>query len=218
MLEQGLITFTGDDVAEFLQGQLTCDVKEISPDQIHLGAYCNPQGRVISTFRIFLRENQFHLELPKDNIDITQQTLHKYAVFSKISVLSEPSKNSLDLVSQIKKGIPNITATTSEKFTPHMLNLPELGAVSFNKGCFIGQEVVARTEHLGTVKRKLYKVNIDSNQTPKPGDKLIDENQHEVGIVVNASQRQLLAVIKVAAIDTTIFWQNFVCRPIAPLC
>ena len=175
------------------------------PDTLH---YCNPQGRVIATFKIFLCDNQFYLQLPTDNIENTLNTLHKYAPFSKIDVQSADSDEQLDVIKQIEAGIPHITAATSEKFTPHMLNLPELNAVSFTKGCFIGQEVVARTEHLGIVKRKLYQATIDSEQIPSPGDKLMDEKENEVGIVVNAAAGKLLAVIKNNAVGNEIFFED----------
>ena len=48
-----LLSISGPDALRFLQGQLTCDVAEITPTQSRLGAHCNPQGRVISFFRIF---------------------------------------------------------------------------------------------------------------------------------------------------------------------
>lgn len=58
----------------------------------------------------------------------------------------------LDLIA----GIPWLDAAGSEQFIPQMLNLDRLGGIGFNKGCYTGQEVVARTQYLGTVKRRLY--------------------------------------------------------------
>ena len=53
----------------------------------------------------------------------------------------------------IMSGIPWLTTATSEQFIPQMLNLDQLGGISFSKGCYTGQEIVARTHYLGKAKR-----------------------------------------------------------------
>jgi hypothetical protein len=95
----------------------------------------------------------------------------------------------------INAGIPLILAATSEQYTPHMLNLDRLGAVSFNKGCYTGQEVVARTQHLGKSKRRLMHFRTDGNAVAV-GEKLRHEAR-DVGEVVNAIGEDLLAVVPV---------------------
>jgi hypothetical protein len=95
----------------------------------------------------------------------------------------------------INAGIPLILAATSEQYTPHMLNLDRLGAVSFNKGCYTGQEVVARTQHLGKSKRRLMHFRTDGNAVAV-GEKLRHE-ERDVGEVVNAIGEDLLAVVPV---------------------
>lgn len=97
----------------------------------------------------------------------------------------------------IRAGVPAILAATQEQFTPQMANLELLGGVSFTKGCYTGQEVVARTQHLGKVKRRLYLAHIDGTAAPQPGDALAGT---EHGTVVNAAPApgggfDLLAVI-----------------------
>ena len=59
-------------------------------------------------------------------------------------------------LADIRAGVPRITAKSSDTFLPQMLNLDRLGAVSFEKGCYVGQEIVARAQHLGRVKRRAY--------------------------------------------------------------
>ncbi len=70
--------------------------------------------------------------------------------------------------SEIRHGIPRVTAATQELFTPQMLNyeLAAVGGVSFRKGCYPGQEVVARTHYLGKVKRRMYRVKLDDEFAP----------------------------------------------------
>jgi folate-binding protein YgfZ len=95
----------------------------------------------------------------------------------------------------IQAGIPTIEAATTEKYTPHMLNLDCLGAISFSKGCYTGQEVVARTEHLGRARRRLMRFRMDAPGVAA-GDRVIHDGQ-EVGEVVNVAGLHLLAVVPV---------------------
>ncbi|MGQ0442472.1 MAG: CAF17-like 4Fe-4S cluster assembly/insertion protein YgfZ, partial [Methylophilaceae bacterium] len=61
---------------------------------------------------------------------------------------------------EIQAGIPDVTARTQEKFVPQMLNLDILNGINFKKGCYTGQDIVARSHYLGSVKRRTYLVNI----------------------------------------------------------
>ncbi len=68
----------------------------------------------------------------------------------------------------IHAGMPQIFPATSEKFTPHMINLPELEGVSFNKGCYTGQEIIARTQYLGKAKQHLIQLtNLGTELLPR---------------------------------------------------
>lgn len=83
----------------------------------------------------------------------------------------------------IAEGLPNIKANTSESFIPQMLNLDVLGGISFQKGCYTGQEVIARLHYKGTVKRRLYIFN--SNSTVYPAtDLFIPDNANAIGTVL----------------------------------
>lgn len=72
----------------------------------------------------------------------------------------------------IEAGIPSIVAETSDSFVPQMLNLDRIGAVSFTKGCYVGQEIVARTQHLGRIKRRMYRAHWNGSSHIGPGDTL----------------------------------------------
>ncbi len=93
-------------------------------------------------------------------------------------------------------GLAEITTENTEKYTPHMLNLDRLGAISFDKGCYTGQEVVARTENLGESKRRLKRYRCDAPGIAI-GDKLSD-GERDLGTVVNVLGNELLAVTPVA--------------------
>jgi len=109
----------------------------------------------------------------------------------------------------IHAGIPNIYHTTLENFVPQMVNLPLVNGVSFNKGCYPGQEVVARMHYLGKLKKRMYRITIDTQELPHPGDNIYEsntDNQQSVGEVVDAQfnsegQVDSLAVIQVASAE-----------------
>jgi folate-binding protein YgfZ len=109
----------------------------------------------------------------------------------------------------ILAGIPEVYPATVEAFVPQMLNLQALGAISFTKGCYTGQEIVARTQYLGKLKRRMYRAHVDVETAPRPGQPLHvpgPEDQQSVGQVV-ASQAapeggyELLAVVLVDSVD-----------------
>ena len=108
------------------------------------------------------------------------------------SVLSDEEH----IAMKIRAGFAEITPANTEKYTPHMLNLDRIGAISFDKGCYTGQEVVARTEHLGHSKRRLMHYQCTAPDIAI-GDKVSDD-QRDVGDVVNVSGEDLLAVTPVA--------------------
>jgi tRNA-modifying protein YgfZ len=91
----------------------------------------------------------------------------------------------------IMAGIPAIYAETSGQFTPHQLNFPEIGGVSFNKGCYIGQEIIARTHYLGKSKSRLYRVSFETNNLPLLGTPLLDyEQKTEKGTLIMCAKEQ----------------------------
>jgi hypothetical protein len=113
---------------------------------------------------------------------------------------------------KIRAGIPEILGDSSEKYTPHMLNLDLLGAISFDKGCYTGQEIVARTQNLGSSKRRLMRYRSDA--TLSSGDKLYN-GQKYVGDVINVIENDLLAVTSVDAHDKTLSANGVEVTPVA---
>ena len=101
---------------------------------------------------------------------------------------------------EMRAGIAWLSDETRESFIPQMLNLDHLGALSFEKGCFPGQEVIARTRYLGRLKRRLYPGRIAPGAPPRPGDAVRLE-ERSVGTIVAAERDdagggfELLAVV-----------------------
>ena len=77
-------------------------------------------------------------------------------------------------LADICTGVARVTGDTSDAYLPQMLNLDRLGAVSFEKGCYVGQEIVARTQHLGRVKRRMY---LGRSSAAAAGDSIVDAAQ-----------------------------------------
>ena len=100
-------------------------------------------------------------------------------------------------------GIVEIHGPTSERYTPHMLNLDRCGAVSFSKGCYTGQEVVARTEHLGKVKRRIARYRWEGDSLEPDAE--LSDGDGAVGQVVNAADGNVLAVVPVHLHDATLY-------------
>lgn len=103
---------------------------------------------------------------------------------------------------RLSAGIPMIVAATQEEFVPQMLNLEVIGGISFQKGCYPGQEIVARSQYLGKIKRRMFLAHVDAEAAP--GDPLYsaDIEGQASGTVVNAAPApeggyDLLAVAQV---------------------
>lgn len=99
----------------------------------------------------------------------------------------------------IRAGFASVTASTIESFIPQMLNYDQIGAISFTKGCYTGQEIVARAHYRGQVKRRLQHAEV-SAPAATPGTSLTDANGRAIGEIVEAVDRgdgysELLAVV-----------------------
>jgi folate-binding protein YgfZ len=115
----------------------------------------------------------------------------------------------------IAAGVPWISASTVEAFVPQMANMDALGAIHFKKGCYTGQEVVARLHYLGKSKRRLYRIGLADDVELAEGADLYGrdgETSVKVGQIVNIAPdltqkfgQQALAVIQIAAWETGIF-------------
>jgi len=108
---------------------------------------------------------------------------------------------------EIQAGIPEVYAKTQEEFVPQMLNLDLLNGINFKKGCYTGQEIVARTHYLGTVKRRTQLAHIDSDIAPNPGDNILNSNGDAVGKVVRCAPSysggyDLLAEARLESVET----------------
>jgi len=94
-------------------------------------------------------------------------------------------------VEEIRAGRPLITAATQDMFVPQMVNLEKIGGVDFQKGCYPGQEIVARAQYRGEVKRRMVRLPAPAGSHLKPGE------EFNGGTVVDAAGGELLAVMPI---------------------
>jgi folate-binding protein YgfZ len=107
--------------------------------------------------------------------------------------LSGPCNKSEEawVLEEIRAGRPLITAATQDKFVPQMVNFEKLGAIDFQKGCYPGQEIVARAQYRGEVKRRLVHVHAPGGTQLEPGQ------EFNGGVVVDSAAGEALAVMPV---------------------
>lgn len=252
----GVIRFAGEDGESFLQGQLSCDVRQALHNHAQLGSYCTPKGRMLASFLLWRDSDGFLMQLPLELREAVQKRLGMYVLRSRVqssdagaasvrlgvagpgaihaleklgmeipdrdyeiahtetmSAIRLPGMRVEILVPpemapgvwqslantctpvgggrwewlEIQAGIPTITSATQEQFVPQMTNLELIGGVSFSKGCYPGQEIVARSQYLGKVKRRMYLVHFEAADAPLAGDLLFGHGPAEQsgGMIVN---------------------------------
>lgn len=262
------IEVRGVQSSEFLQGQFTCDIRNLSSGQAIPGACCDHKGRMV--FNGWLGRGgpeNFIVFLPANMLQTAVAHLQKYAVFSKVTLRENSSwkalcyygkaadlngnfliqghlpcpnphgfnfywligsQESLNFIQEkLQKNIPLIKESdlrlrlidlkvvfvqppTQSLFIPQMIGLEKLGGVSFSKGCYTGQEVVARTQHLGQLKRHLQILQLTAKDAPKIGEPLINSQKEVVGHIASIAEcreqtYRLLAVLQDRALEHPIF-------------
>ena len=101
---------------------------------------------------------------------------------------------------EIRAGRPLVVLSTQDQFVPQMVNLELAGGVDFKKGCYPGQEIVARAQYRGAVKRRMYRLR---GAALRPGQDLYSDDApgQASGTVVNAAGEESLAVLQISAVE-----------------
>lgn len=137
-------------------------------------------NRTLTLLRI--RGPQPRFEIIGDAADITK-------LWTALRVFATPAGADVWDLLDIRAGLPSVYATTCDAFVPQMINLQALGGISFTKGCYTGQEIVARMHYLGTLKRRMYLAHITTDTAPQPGNALYasgTEQTQSIGSIVAA--------------------------------
>lgn len=281
----GAINFSGADAESFLQGQLSCDMRQITSANAQYGSYCTPKGRMLASFLLWRSASGFFMQLPRSLREHIQKRLGMFVLRAKVKLADTSdsltclgiagrdaekllagrlgdvpaarlgvihgesgtvirlSQNRFEVIAtpesasslwdalkkgarpvgaacwdwlDIKEGIPFVVPATQDQFVPQMANLEAIGGVSFQKGCYPGQEIVARSQYLGKLKRRMYLANIRSTTSPAAADELFSPNMEDQasGMIVNAAPSpdggyDVLAVIQMASAEAgEIHWKG----------
>jgi folate-binding protein YgfZ len=151
------------------------------------------------------------LGLPDGRVVIDADVARAATLREAFATGAGPDEENAWWLAQVRAGVPMVTAATTDQFVPQALNLDALGAVSFQKGCYPGQEIVARTQYLGRLKERLFAFGV-TGPAPSPGARLFAASfgDQPCGTVVNAAAAEdgrcmLLAVAqRTAAQDDTL--------------
>ncbi|AGZ33834.1 MAG: YgfZ/GcvT domain-containing protein [Pseudomonas sp.] len=158
-----------------------------------IGATVRHQGLIA----LCVSADRIELWVPGEQADAVREVL--------AASLPEGSLNDW-LLGQIRAGIGQVTGPTRELFIPQMINLQAVDGVSFKKGCYTGQEIVARMQYLGKLKRRQYRLALDEQAVPAPGTEIFSSTHgSSVGEVVIAASDgpgcELLAVLSAEAVE-----------------
>jgi len=203
-------------------------IQDVSEQLIHIGISGDHATDLLSPFieninpeidSISFNENYIVIRVAslhsneRPRYEVFCSVEHATALWQKVSEQAEVVNSSSWDYLNIQAGIPFIDANSSEEFVPQMANMELINGVSFTKGCFTGQEIVARMHYLGKLKKRCYKINIDTDSKPETGDKLFAENARagqNTGAIVSVEKNpksgyDALAVIQIADTESKLF-------------
>ncbi|MFC4312161.1 YgfZ/GcvT domain-containing protein [Steroidobacter flavus] len=125
-------------------------------------------------------------------------------VLGAFSAPADPATEHRWHLSQVRAGLPQVYPETHEAFVAQMLNIDLLGGINFEKGCYTGQEIIARTHFRGAVKRRMFLFH-SAGPAPVPGTRVLAGEQHAgdiVDAVATENGSDILAVISLAQLDS----------------
>ncbi|MEO8716595.1 MAG: folate-binding protein [Burkholderiales bacterium] len=267
----GLLSCKGDEARAFLHAQLTSDVAALADGESRIAGWCTAKGRLLATFVVFMRGDDFLLQVPRelapavakrlsmfilrtkaklvdassewaqfgvwgdgaaerlssrglsvpqgsmrvaqaDSGSVVQVASQRYwavvpvAQRERVAAIANVTDEGAWALEEIRAGRPQVTLATQDLFVPQMVNLERLGAVDFKKGCYPGQEIVARTQYRGVLKRRMARARVAAQAAA--GDELFADDLpgQASGVVVNAAPvpeggSELLAVAQISALE-----------------
>src|SRR6185312_5176981 len=162
-LPSQVLELTGADAATFAHAQFSSDVLALADGQWQWSAWLSPQGRVRAFSRL-LRTNASHLTLTLRGGDAEwlRAELSRFVFRAKVQMgAAHGGASQTTALEDIRAGIPEIGVELRDQLLPQWIGLDRLGAVSVRKGCYPGQEIMARLHFKGGNKRSLYRIGCD---------------------------------------------------------
>ncbi|HSW13942.1 MAG TPA: hypothetical protein VLI06_13945 [Solimonas sp.] len=233
-----------------MQGQLSNDLRLLTPSRAQISSYSNPKGRMLAVLHLIRSGEALLLEVHRSVAEATLKRLRMFVMRAKVTLELDPGLSALGLIgaellsqldlpapseplecsardglvlmrragalprwslhgpleqlatlaaklpagdfadwkrAELRAGVPTVYPDSRELFVPQMANLDALGGISFNKGCYTGQEIVARLHYLGQLKRRMFLCHAAVAE-PRPGTPVYDGagDAQAVGEVVDA--------------------------------
>jgi len=142
----------------------------------------------------------------------TEPVVIDYAPDRRVALLPQPGSDATAAsdpvsverdwwIADIAAGLPQVFAATSEQYVAQMLNLDRLDAISFSKGCYTGQEIVARTQHLGRIKRRTLRYRIQGGPAPAALAPLFLDSTKVGEVLMSTVRDDRVDVLAVTALD-----------------
>lgn len=254
----GFILVQGVDADQFLQGQLSNDIRLLTADRAQLSSYNSPKGRMLAVLQLARTGDGILMQVERSVLDATLKRLRMFVLRAKVTLTDVSAKvaafgiaganatQSLAAVGlpapaqvydcnrhealsvirlhgdiprfsihgpaaavtelqtrlstqfpvadadawrrlEILAGVPAVFPQTSDHFVPQMANLDQLDGISFSKGCYTGQEIVARLHYLGNLKRRMFYCRSETGGA-EPGTPVYDAGgEQAVGEVLQAA-------------------------------
>lgn len=166
-----VLRVSGADAETFLQGQLSGDVRAT---RAIWTSYNSPKGRMLAVLHLLRLADGFELRMPRTLVEPIAKRLRMFVLRSKVTMEvlpaghAEAEAEATDRRALIEAGVPVVYMETQDRWVAQMANLDLLGGISFDKGCYTGQEVVARLHYLGNLKKRMFRVE-GAGHPPAPG-------------------------------------------------
>lgn len=219
------IHINGEQALPFLQGQVSAQVEDLNTEQGRFTVYCNRKGRVLANGWLLASKEGEGIDfvIPSSLANLISDTLNHYGRLSGVDITIEdliPAAapyHEANWPTLWRQGYVLIDTNTQAQFTPHMLNADKVGALCFDKGCYLGQEVIARTHYLGETKKSLHLLTPKTtNQTkksepPSPGSRIICPHTNTYGTVIaTVEEKGRLLIAAVMPNEASAFsdWQS----------
>ena len=189
ILNYSIFHLQGEKVPEFLQGQLCSDVKTLKENTPQLTGICNAKGRLVASPFIIVKDQQYYLALTDDMHDPLIKYWKPYLMLSRINLEQVDHKDfEFDHYFEWNYLFANkivlIKPQTSKQLMPTSLGYEKFDALSFNKGCYVGQEILARIHFKGKVKKEVCQVNLSDAINLQINQIIYDEPNNPIGQVV----------------------------------
>lgn len=153
-------------------------------------------------------ESGVAVRVPGDRFVVVAPRAASEAVWARLAGSLRPVGTPAWQWLEIAHGLPLVTVATQEELVPQMANLELVGAVSFDKGCYPGQEIVARSQYLGQVKRRTHRAAVATSEPPRAGEHVYESGDatQTAGIVINAAPApdggyEVLAALQTASVE-----------------